>query len=610
MQRRLIAFVGGLSLCGSLVSAADLCVKTAGNDATAKGSISYIAGNEAGSTCWATIGRAAWGSTNRAAPSAAAAAAAGDTVYVFGGTYSYTGSALNSRWNVVYHTAASGTAGNLITFTALASVTLEATTTNSPIIGCDTRDYIKWSGPFLIDEAVIDTAPDTGPVVLHDAEGCVIDGITVDGNDGHTIDDNHSGIRIEACDYCEVRNSTVSAVHNNGWIGAGNPRVNGNCIEVYAAPTYGNLSFIIEHNTLSDCGTGIFLKSATSPDVSPGSDDTYIRYNLITDCAVGFYHMYVRDAGNVYVYQNIIYGHPVGSTDTISTGIQLHTQGTTSQDKGPIRSRIVNNTIDDVNNGFRFISDGGGFADNADNEFYNNVATNTTAYAISSEIDDGADAFATSRTLFERNLYDDYTTAFMFEDTAGITFATWQSTFSGQDANSIVDTDPQYVNEGTHDYHIQNATAQALGRVVYSICGVNGATIHVGAHCDSSTIGVVSGTDTTDPVVTITTNDGANFGTSTTPTTLAGTCTDDGGVASVTWVNAAGGSGTAAGTTSWSDNIALTSGANEITVTCTDTSANDATDSLTVTYTPQQQNPGTGMPRALPRRLAPGDQQP
>jgi hypothetical protein len=58
-------------------------------------------------------------------------------------------------------------------------------------------------------------------------------------------------------------------------------------------------------------------------------------------------------------------------------------------------------------------------------------------------------------------------------------------------------------------------------------------------------------------------------------------------VTQVTWTNDRGGSGTAAGTTSWSvAGILLQSGANVITVTARDAANNTRTDSLTVTYTP------------------------
>lgn len=67
---------------------------------------------------------------------------------------------------------------------------------------------------------------------------------------------------------------------------------------------------------------------------------------------------------------------------------------------------------------------------------------------------------------------------------------------------------------------------------------------------------------------------------------LEGNASDDVGVTSVTWVNDAGGSGTANGTAIWNSkgNIELSEGMNVITVTAHDASGNSATDTLVVTY--------------------------
>jgi Ca2+-binding RTX toxin-like protein len=89
------------------------------------------------------------------------------------------------------------------------------------------------------------------------------------------------------------------------------------------------------------------------------------------------------------------------------------------------------------------------------------------------------------------------------------------------------------------------------------------------------------------PTITITSPTADPATTASTPfIKLAGTAADDSGVASVTWVNDRGGSGTATGTTSWiAENIPLAGGANVITVTAQDTSANRSADVLTVTVT-------------------------
>ena len=101
--------------------------------------------------------------------------------------------------------------------------------------------------------------------------------------------------------------------------------------------------------------------------------------------------------------------------------------------------------------------------------------------------------------------------------------------------------------------------------------------------------------DTTPPGSTITgPTSAATFATAATPLTLSGTASDNVGVTQVSWVNDRGGSGTATGTTSWSvSGIALSSGANVLTVTARDAAGNTSTDTLTVTYTPPA--PGGGL---------------
>ncbi len=92
--------------------------------------------------------------------------------------------------------------------------------------------------------------------------------------------------------------------------------------------------------------------------------------------------------------------------------------------------------------------------------------------------------------------------------------------------------------------------------------------------------------DTTPPTVTITSPTSApTYTAASASVKLGGTASDDGSVASVTWANDKGGSGTCTGTTSWTiAAIALVIGDNHITVTATDGAGNSATASITVTY--------------------------
>jgi len=67
---------------------------------------------------------------------------------------------------------------------------------------------------------------------------------------------------------------------------------------------------------------------------------------------------------------------------------------------------------------------------------------------------------------------------------------------------------------------------------------------------------------------------------------MSGTASDNGAVASVSWSNSRGGSGTATGTTSWSANVAAKAGINVITITARDSAGNSTSTTLTVVQVP------------------------
>ena len=108
---------------------------------------------------------------------------------------------------------------------------------------------------------------------------------------------------------------------------------------------------------------------------------------------------------------------------------------------------------------------------------------------------------------------------------------------------------------------------------------------------DEISVEVSSGADTTDPEIAIASPTAdATYETAISTITLGGTSSDDVAVDRVTWSNSAGGSGTATGTTAWAAvDIAVYPGENVITVTVYDTSENDATDAITVTYSGEEE---------------------
>jgi predicted secreted protein len=92
--------------------------------------------------------------------------------------------------------------------------------------------------------------------------------------------------------------------------------------------------------------------------------------------------------------------------------------------------------------------------------------------------------------------------------------------------------------------------------------------------------------DTTAPSISILSpTAGSAFTTGTDPVVLSGSASDNAGVTTVTWSNAATGqSGSATGTSPWDASIALSAGSNVITVTAYDAAGNTASDSITVSY--------------------------
>ena len=92
---------------------------------------------------------------------------------------------------------------------------------------------------------------------------------------------------------------------------------------------------------------------------------------------------------------------------------------------------------------------------------------------------------------------------------------------------------------------------------------------------------------------------GTSYSTSAAFITLTGTADDDTGVTSVTWSNSRGGSGPAAGTSSWSVIVPVQIGTNLVSMTATDAAKRSTSIVLTVTRT-SSPTPETTTPGSLP----------
>lgn len=440
------------------------------------------------SSPWCDMIRAVRGNMTHSTPDASQAAAAGDIVHVTAGTYNTSsGPASSQLTGVILNPVNDGTLGSPIIFQAVGHVVLTHTAAGNPLIGTSGKDHIWWKGDFYINEASAATVPDTGAVVFFDTTGGGADGIEVDGNGG-TVADNHTGIRVQTCTGVTIRNTRLHNFTNT----VVNP-INAAGVEVYNC--YGML---MEHNEIYDAGSGIFYKAigfqgSTIDPARFASLEDVVRYNYIHDVQHGIViHRVFHTSSTVYilVYQNIV-RTTFGSGDTCLSprGFPAQTaQGYTVD--GPSNARFVNNTC--------YNAEVGGLI-GANAELYpttNNLMQNnlyaSVVYGLYSDDDAPASSYDTTALLLKRNWYYSYTTFERY--VSSHTFAEFQSTYSGQEVDSVAGTDPQFVNAGANDFHLQvGSPARTAGRAIHGIGGADGTTIPVGAYITGNeTIGIES----------------------------------------------------------------------------------------------------------------------
>lgn len=428
------------------------------NAATGDDSRSYATAQNS-STPWASIGRAAWGSTTRSSPNSGAAAAAGDTVVIAAGTYSANSltsvGGSDARWDVLYNPVNEGTSGNLITFEANGTVAIQATIWNGPVIGSNSRDYIRWLGPFSLDEAVIDTAPDTGTCILLGVTGCVVDGVQIDGDGGQWDGDNHNGVRIENSTNCTVRNCTMHHIQEASSTGEH---------DATGVMLYNSDGALIEHNHVYECGSAFFIKGNaidTSPNVG-----TIVRYNLVEDCYVeGIIGSYSQDGR---YYGNVIANAPVG--------IYVFGEGSDAYEH-PNGDWWFNNTVIGSSQAAVMVQ---GFAVCENVRVWNNILADS-AIALYNE---GATHADETRVSFEHNCYFDVTTFYAGSD-GSRNFASYLAAFTDQDDDSVasINDDPDFVDAAAGDYHLQGGSpARVIGYAMYGVGGSDGTTIPAGCY--------------------------------------------------------------------------------------------------------------------------------
>lgn len=297
------------------------------------------------------------------------------------------------------------------------------------------NDYIKWDG-FYINEAFAPHAPDTGPITIFSShhviiENCIVEGVT------STYRDNHNGIRVENSNNVVLRNNLIRGIHDRGTP----PNDSDDAMWHHNSAgimLYGSHDVLIEHNEITDAGSGIFPKGNDNYNIT-------IRKNLIYGVRKGVRVSYSNTIGQNYIVQNVI-----------RDGVWIDNLGINLAEN--TRNYIVaNNTIDNVENGMYVTS-----SLNQENlVIQNNIITNTyTAF--------NAWVSTTKEYITDYNNYF-VTTQWANAGTIYNTLAAWQTGIN-DDLNAIT-TDPQYMNRPSDYRLIPGSPALTLGVDIMDLDG-------------------------------------------------------------------------------------------------------------------------------------------
>jgi hypothetical protein len=453
-----VILAAGISFLFSLPANAQMTLYvngTSGNDSVPRASNSA-------STPWRTIGRAAWGSTNRGAQNSAEAARAGDTVNVASGTYTYTGG-VNDRFSPVYTTANSGTANAYITFTCTGDCVLTAPSANGPVIGASERDYVKWfadvntGNSWIINACglmagcptanVVNTTADTGPVVCHASTGCWVEGTVIDGGAAIDFRDNYNAFRIENCTSCVLRNNS-----------AANFRGNNHNQSIFTL--YGARNVIIEHNVGTNAGAGVYFKDTDTTNLQSGNVVRYNRFDRMGEV----FAFSVTAEGRSFLYQNI------GMNSAFGVSI---VGGGLSGDW------IFNNTF------YRMSTAGVGVSQSGSGgRFWNNICVecdNAVNTGMASMVGEGV-------IDLEHNVYYAYRQFYAGTD-ATLSFTGFKSRYPSheQAAPASVDANPLFVNAAGSDFRLCTGAGAPAASCTGASPALNRGVDHHDIDADGST---------------------------------------------------------------------------------------------------------------------------
>lgn len=418
-----------------------------GDDSRSKATVAA----SGGSLPWATIGRAVWGNASRSSPNSGEAAAADDVVSIAAGTYS-DNTLVSSKQTPLYNPTNEGTSGHPIIFLAAGAVVLGAPAANSPVIGSDGRDYIRWyaagggsyfsitcDGRVAVDEidaddtkgvsTVVNTKPDTGPVVIWDCVGSEVEGCIIDGGPSINYTDNWNGIRVENGTAFVIRNNQISNFTRSV---SGGTNHNQSCITIY-----GGADGLVEHNALSNAGAGVYFKDTGTTNPQSGN---VVRYNLVDGCLQAFAWSVTGQDRN-YVYQNLV------------TDCELGLEFTGAS---PCNDWVYNNTFYNLSQGGLYLSNTSGTG----GKVWNNIFS-VSPYGI---FLNGFTMPADTVLQFQHNVWHSITNTYSGSD-GNQSLAAFKSANPNQEqaAPAGTSSDPLFTSSGT-DFTLQaGSPARNLG---------------------------------------------------------------------------------------------------------------------------------------------------
>jgi len=429
MIRKAILFAALFTLAPFSVGAKSLYVNNSGTPVCSD-STSYA--NNSPSSPWCTLGRAMWGSTNRAAPVPAQAVTAGDTVLVTAGTYSAPDT--GTRFGVVFNPVNTGTSeGARIVIKAVGVVELRSTgTSGGPLIGANGKNYVTWDGFYINEANSPQLSGERAMCMFSAANYGLVQNCTLVGLGSDAADANTSAIFFNGSIGSRAYNNTIYNIKATG-------------TNVAAIYTYGATSCIMEHNNIYNSDAALFIKGNVGVTTNTGN---VFRFNKAWNLA----KFGVRIGGtggdanaNNLIYQNVFYGSPAARI--LFTSYSSYTGNV-----------FANNTIYNAKSAYIY----GSTYSSGTVRYYNNII-HTVATSVA-YTEDYTDTYPTDYD-FQHNSYYGTPAGNWWVEKDGAAFATWNTWIGAEPWNqdnispaSTNGTNPLFANIAENDFRLCTAS--------------------------------------------------------------------------------------------------------------------------------------------------------